>query len=118
MRLSLYSDDQHLCDLSHLTVDFATAKVTFHSPIFDMKRPSLNVRLENGKRYRIENIAKGFSRDNITRDTYNARLIVDDTLKCSRCPHTLSEHSKRKHYPERGVALPECAICDCKNFKD
>jgi len=119
MKLSLYSGDQYICDLTQLSgPDFVTGKITFHSPVFDMKKQFLSIRLGNGKMYRIDHVTKGFSRDTITRDTYNARLVVDDILKCSTCSHSLQRHSRRQDYLDRGLALLECVDCDCKNFKD
>jgi hypothetical protein len=118
MKLGLYSGDQYICDLTQLNgPDFVTGKLLFHSPVFNMKAPLLNIRLENGKMYRISKVTKGFSEDGITKDTYNAQLVVDD-MKCSGCSHSLKEHYRKHHYPERGVTLLECTACKCVNFKD
>ena len=119
MKIQLYSGDQYLCDLTLFHPDIVSKKAIFHAPVFNIKQSTLNIRLENGKRYSIDKVTKGFSQDNITKDTYNARLLVDETLKCITCSHTLLKHSRSHVYQERGgMTLLECIECDCKNFKD
>ena len=119
MKISLFSETLYLCDLTQLSgPNFVTGKITFHAPIFDMKKTLLNIRLGNGKVYLIDRVTKGFSRDTITEDTYNAQLGVENTLVCSMCSHMLQKHSRHHEYPDRGVTLLECVECDCINFKD